>query len=265
MTNFPKIELDKMPKDLREAKKNDLSPLPKGWVWTRLGKVCLDPQYGWTTSATTKGTLRLLRTTDITSGNIDWDTVPFCEKEPPEKGKYLLRDGDIVISRAGSVGYSYLVKNPKESIFASYLIRFKALIDKEYLAYFLKSPSYWESISEKKLGITTPNVNATKLKQISIPLPPLPEQQKIVEEIERRLSVADETEKAVEQSLKQAKRLRQSILKKAFEGKLVPQDPTDEPVSILLERIKKEKLEQKTKKSPKKINKRVVFKQERLF
>ncbi len=146
--------------------------LPGGWVWTRLGEVCFDPQYGWTTSASSEGELHLLRTTDITSGNIDWITVPFCREEPFDKKKYLLNDGDIVISRSGSVGYSHLIKNPKESIFASYLIRFRSLIDEKFFAYFLKSPSYWNSISEKSLGIAIPNVNASKLKQIFIPLSP---------------------------------------------------------------------------------------------
>ncbi len=147
--------------------------LPQSWVWTTLGEICLNPQYGWTTSAKNEGYLHLLRTTDITSGNIDWDSVPFCKKEPADKEKYLLRDNDIVISRAGSVGYSHLIKNPKGAVFASYLIRFKPLIDEPYTSYFLKSPSYWNSISEKSLGIAVQNVNATKLKQISIPLSPL--------------------------------------------------------------------------------------------
>lgn len=73
------------------------------------------------------------------------------------------------------------------------------------------------------------------------------EQEKIVQEIERHFSIADQIEQTMEQSLKQSGRLRQSILKKAFEGKLVPQDPEDEPAEKLLERIKAEK----TKKSKK--------------
>lgn len=228
-------------KELPPLDTSDLPELPRGWMWTRLGEICLDPQYGWTTSAAAKGSLRLLRTTDITSGDIHWDAVPFCKEEPPDKQKYLLKDGDIVISRAGSIGYSHLIKTPKEAVFASYLIRFRPLANEVYLAYFLKSPSYWESISEKSLGIAIPNVNASKLKQVAVPLSPPAEQQKIVEEIERCFSIADEIEKVVEQSLMRAERLRQSILKKAFEGRLVPQDPNDESAEKLLERIKTEK------------------------
>lgn len=72
-------------------------------------------------------------------------------------------------------------------------------------------------------------------------IPPLNEQRRIVEEIEKRFSVADEVERVVEENIEKAKQLKQSILKKAFEGRLVPQDPTDEPASILLEKIKKER------------------------
>lgn len=221
----------------------ELPPLPIGWVWTRLEEVCLNPQYGWTTSASTKGSLRLLRTTDISSGSINWNSVPFCEKEPADKEKYLLKDGDIVISRAGSVGYSCLIKNPEEAVFASYLIRFKPLIDEQYLAYFLKSPSYWKSISEKKLGITTPNVNATKLKQIPIPLPPLPEQHRIVVKIEELFTKLDAGVEALKKVKMQLKRYRQAVLKSAFEGKLTKKWRMEhqgklEPASVLLERIK---------------------------
>ena len=90
-------------------------------------------------------------------------------------------------------------------------------------------------------GVQHPRVSFDTLSRFLIAFPPLPEQQKIVEQIERRFSVADQMEKTVEQGLKQAERLRQSILKRAFEGKLVPQDPADEPAARLLERIKAEK------------------------
>ena len=79
------------------------------------------------------------------------------------------------------------------------------------------------------------------LMQYSVPLPPLAEQRRIVADVERRLSVVQQAEAAVESGLARAERLRQSILKLAFSGKLVPQDPDDEPASVLLERIRAER------------------------
>ena len=125
--------------------------LPKKWVWTQIGTICTPTQYGWTTQASTFGEIHLLRTTDITSGNINWDTVPYCYEVPTDLEKYLITDGDIVISRAGSVGESHLIKNPKKSVFASYLIRFKPMINRDYFALFLKSPYYWSVISDESL------------------------------------------------------------------------------------------------------------------
>jgi type I restriction enzyme S subunit len=81
------------------------------------------------------------------------------------------------------------------------------------------------------------------LKSIPVALPPLAEQQRIVAEVERRLSVVEELEAIIAANLKRTERLGQSILKQAFEGKLVPQDPNDEPASVLLERIRAEREE----------------------
>lgn len=226
-----------------------LSELPDGWAWTTLGEVSQPPQYGWTTSAENEGKLHLLRTTDITSGNINWETVPFCRKEPDDQGKFLLRDGDIVISRAGSVGFSCLIKKPDLAVFASYLIRFRPVkIDELFLSYFLKCPAYWHAISESKLGIAVQNVNATKLRKLSIPIAPLPEQHRIVAKIEELFTKLDAGINALHKVQAQLKRYRQSVLKAAFEGKLTDawraehQDGI-EPASVLLERILKERRE----------------------
>ena len=76
---------------------------------------------------------------------------------------------------------------------------------------------------------------------LPVPLPPLAEQHRIIAEVERRLSVVQQAEGVVEANLTRAERLRQSILKQSFSGKLVPQDPNDEPASVLLERIRVER------------------------
>ena len=201
---------------------NGLYDLPKSWEWTTLQETCSTPQYGWTTKAAAEGTLRLLRTTDITAGNVNWETVPFCTEEPLDIEKYLLKSGDIVISRAGSVGYSYLLKNPQNAVFASYLIRFKPslIIDENYLIFFLKSPDYWKTVLKEKAGIALPNVNATKLKRIEIPLPPLPEQNRIVAKLETLWTQLDAAVDNLKKAQTQLKRYRQSVLKAAFEGEL---------------------------------------------
>ncbi|MEK7122891.1 MAG: type I restriction endonuclease subunit S, partial [Patescibacteria group bacterium] len=83
-------------------------------------------------------------------------------------------------------------------------------------------------------------------------LPPtIEEQHAIVAEIESRLSVCDKIKESIEHSLKQSEALRQSILKKAFEGKLAPQDPNDEPASVLLDRIRRDRAETPSTKAKK--------------
>jgi type I restriction enzyme S subunit len=227
---------------------SNYSDLPQGWKLTKIGEVCTKPQYGYTTKAAQEGNIHLLRTTDITSGQINWNTVPFCLENPSYPEKYILKDGDIVISRAGSIGCSYLIKNPKYSVFASYLIRFqcKEIIDQKFFKLFLKSPLYWQSISEKKLGIAVLNINATKLQDIDIPLPPLPEQHRIVEKIEELFSELDNGVASLKKALEQLKTYRQAVLKWAFEGKLTEkwrnthQDSLEDG-DTLLEQIKAER------------------------
>jgi type I restriction enzyme S subunit len=227
---------------------SNYSDLPQGWKLTKIGEVCTKPQYGYTTKAAQEGNIHLLRTTDITSGQINWNTVPFCLENPSYPEKYILKDGDIVISRAGSIGCSYLIKNPKYSVFASYLIRFqcKEIIDQKFFKLFLKSPLYWQSISEKKLGIAVLNINATKLQDIDIPLPPLPEQHRIVEKIEELFSELDNGVASLKKALEQLKTYRQAVLKWAFEGKLTEKwrnthQDTLEDADTLLEQIKTER------------------------
>lgn len=85
------------------------------------------------------------------------------------------------------------------------------------------------------------NVSLTACRYLPIPIPPMPEQQRIVAEVERQMSFLDACERAVDVGLARSSALRRSVLKAAFEGRLVPQDPSDEPASVLLERIRAER------------------------
>lgn len=222
------------------------SIVPHGWMLTTIGDVCEPPQYGYTTKAAPKGDLYLLRTTDITKGEINWKTVPFCSKNPSDIDKYLLQDGDVVISRAGSVGVSYLVTNPPQAVYASYLIRFRPKINTKFFKYYLESPFYWEQITENKLGIAVPNVNASKLRGITLLVPSEEEQENIVAKVEELFSELDSGIASLKTAQQQLGIYRQSLLKHAFEGKLTEQwrkDNADklETPEQLLARIQQER------------------------
>lgn len=200
-----------------------MSDLPKGWEITTLGEICSKPQYGWTSKAGKSGTVRYLRTTDISSGKIDWDTVPFCVEMPDVPEKYKVQKDDILVSRAGSVGISYKIKEvPFYAVFASYLIRFKPLdgIEPGFVENYLKSETYWRSISECTAGIAIPNVNASKLAELEIPLPPLPEQRRIVAKLEKLLHKVDASKERLDKIPAILKRFRQSVLAAACSGRL---------------------------------------------
>jgi len=149
--------------------------------------------------------------------------VPFCKEIPKIVADYLVHPNDIFISRAGSVGVSVLIKDaPYKSVFASYLIRIRPYkkIDSKYLSLFLQSPHYWNQVTELSSGIALANINATKIQSINLPLPPLPEQHKIVEILEDHLSRLDAALADVKQAKLKAAQFRRSLLQAAFTGNL---------------------------------------------
>ena len=227
----------------------DLPDPPEGWVWATVGQLSSRIQYG--TSAKAKADSSgppVLRMGNIQDGNLDLTDLKYLPREHPETQKTLLTPGDLLFNRTNSaelVGKSavYKTSHPTAS-FASYLIRviFLDRFFPDYVCTYINSQhgrAYISQVKSQQVGQA--NVNGTKLAAMPIPLPPSAEQRRIVSEVERRLSVIQKAEAAVEASLVRAERLRQSILKQAFSGKLVPQDPNDEPASVLLERIRAER------------------------
>ena len=215
--------------------------VPSSWVWTTVGEISQSILYGVSESAKSQGTYRLLRITDIQDNKVNWDTVPFTDYENEKAEAYLLKDGDILFARTGAtVGKSYLVNNLKEkAIYASYLIRVQTnhYVLPAFVKYFFESGFYWEQVLGNSVGIGQPNVNGTILSNLELPIPPIMEQKRIVKEFGEWLSIIDKIEESKGRIQKVISLAKSKVLDLAIHGKLVPQDPTDEPATELLKRI----------------------------
>jgi type I restriction enzyme S subunit len=155
------------------------------WPRVSLADISESIDYGHTASADTNAVgPKFLRITDIQDGRVDWSSVPRCICSESGASKYALQNGDIVFARTGATtGKSYLLSQiPEEAIFASYLIRVRPCqgnVDPGYLSQFFGTQDYWAQINRSSSGTAQGGVNASKLKMLSIPLPPLPEQRRI--------------------------------------------------------------------------------------
>ena len=215
--------------------------VPEGWVWTTVNTIAKSILYGVSESAKTSGKYRLLRITDIQNNSVQWDTVPYTDFDANKAESYLLSDGDILFARTGAtVGKSYLVRGLKEEvIYASYLIRVQTYdaVLPQYIKFYFESGYYWEQIVHESVGVGQPNVNGTILGNLNIPIPPIHEQSRIVSELSKWMGIIDVIEQGKINLKIVIKEAKSKILDLAIHGKLVPQDPNDEPASELLKRI----------------------------
>jgi type I restriction enzyme, S subunit len=197
----------------------------KEWDQRRLGDLSLI-NYGYTESASAeKIGPHFLRITDIKDNGVNWDTVPYCPISSSDKPKYKLGDGDIVFARTGATtGKSYLVINPPDSVFASYLIRVR-LKEKDVLPqfvnFFFQTNGYWEIIRAGLSGSAQGGFNATKLSELIIPFPKSPsEQTSVVAKLENLTAETQSLAGIYERKLVALEELKKSLLHKAFSGEL---------------------------------------------
>lgn len=222
---------------------SNLPELPSGWVWTNLAQIKLFSLYGprFSSEDYAESGCLVLRTSDINeSGRVNVATAPKLKLSDEEFQKYRAEKGDLLITRTGSLGTLALFDDDVDAIPGAYLIQYRVpapSVTRWYLFHFLKSPVGQRRLLTGGAGIGRPNLNAPTIEAIPIPLPPLEEQEAIVDRIERTLESVEKQLELLAMEAARSRALRQATLRTAFSGDLVAQDPADEPASALLERI----------------------------
>jgi type I restriction enzyme S subunit len=225
---------------------SNLLLLPEGWLWSNFDQISQRVTVGHVgpmKEEYIEHGIPFLRSQNVRSNRFDPDGLKYISPEFHTKiKKSTLFPNDIVVVRSGNVGVSCVIPEFLKEANCSDLVIVKQSygILPSLGAYYMNSTAL-RLVNAKKVGVALTHFNTKSMAEMVVPLPPIEEQKFLLAEIERLFSIADEIELTITISLRQAETLRQSILKRAFEGKLVPQDPTDEPASILLERIKAEK------------------------
>jgi type I restriction enzyme, S subunit len=227
-----------------------LHRLPEEWEWVSLGELISSMQNGIYKPREfySSDGVACLRMYNIENGEIIWKDIKRMTLSEEEITKYELKVNDILINRVNSrelVGKAAVITaNLERCIYESKNIRMRLInnyAESKYINYWLRlfGQGYFDMNAQQVVGMAS--INQQQISAMPVPFTHLYEQHHIVEQVEFGFSILDAMEKGIDKGILQAERLRQAILKKAFTGRLVPQDPEDEPAAALLERLKKEK------------------------
>ena len=252
--------------------KSELVELPRvsdGWGWVRLGNLDVDISDG-PFGSNLKGSdyvgngIRVIRLENIGVLEFHNDKASYITlKKYKTISKHSVTAGDVIVS-------SFVASGTRAVVLPDYIERAVNKADcfcircygenlvNRYIAMFLVTRCASRQLGAQVHGATRPRINTAQLKKCAVPLISRNEQEQIVSELEKKLSLITQLETGIETHLQKAATLRLSVLKKAFEGKLVPQDLHDEPASVLLDRIRAER--EKAEKNKNKNMKRKAIK-----
>ncbi len=220
------------------------------WPAVRLGELLREPlRNGHSAKASKGGTVRTLTLTAVTRGDFTDANTKLTSADPARIENLWLESGDVLIERSNTpelVGTAALYRGAERwAIFPDLLIRVRVAerLLPEFLDVVLKSqPSrrYFQAAAQGIAG-TMPKIDQGAVERLSVPLPPIDEQRRVVAQVVRQLSLIDAMSDSVQSARRRSAALRRSILERAFRGELGPQDPSDEPASALIERIAAER------------------------
>ena len=219
--------------------------LTEGWVWTTLPELCVLPITDGTHQTPTytdkANGIPFLSSKDVTSQKINWTNIKYITKNLHEilYKRIAPQKNDILLAKNGTTGVAAIVED--ERVFDIYVtlavIRPSNFIDPKFLLYIINSVFCKKQFNDHLTGIGLPNLHLADIKKTIIPVPPYKEQVKIVDTINRLFKWIDVVDKGRLNTNELISQTKAKILDLAIHGKLVPQDPTDEPASKLLKRI----------------------------
>ena len=230
---------------------NGLPGLPEGWCWATVDQV------GSVGSGITKGgkkrdiarrAVPYLRVANVQRGRLDLRVVKTILASDDEIRRYSLESGDVLFNEGGDrdkLGRGWVwCGNLSECLHQNHVFRVRPFLRdyfSEFLSHYGNSAGREWFFRRATQSVNLASINQTVLRSLPVPLPPLQEQRQVIRRLANALSSAELAGTEFIRQLNRATALRQSILKHAFEGRLVPQDPADEPASVLLERIRAER------------------------